>query len=69
MEPKQFSALAAEVYGRFGWASKIADAHGVHRSTVCRWGAGDLPIPQIAIDRLREAAVKKIASVATTLAG
>lgn len=60
MTPTQFTALAAEIHGAFGWKIKLASRHSVNVSTVYRWGRGEIPIPQGAIDGLHRDAARKI---------
>jgi hypothetical protein len=68
MKAQQFAALAAEVYGRFGWAAKVASENKVDRSTAWRWGAGELSIPPTAVQKLRQAAAEKLSAIGRTLA-
>jgi len=61
MDHQNFSRLARETYGNFGWRTAIAKRHYVNRSTVYRWSVGEAPVPDwVASDLQREAARKAV---------
>jgi hypothetical protein len=68
MTHERFAALARELHGAVGWQSALAREHLVHRSTVLRWATGEIPIPPDVARSVREAAVRKVATVASILA-
>lgn len=67
MKPAQFTALAAEIFGTYSWKINLAKKHNVNVSTVYRWGRGEIPIPQAAIDELHKAAARKIVTLQKSL--
>jgi hypothetical protein len=69
MEPAGFARLAREVYGQFGAQSALARKHEVHRSTVQRWFAGELPIPQEVKEHLAQDAQRKAAALVASALG
>ena len=64
MTPDKFAALAGAVFGDL-WRVRLAKAHGVHRTTVHRWGTGEIPIPDNAIAALKAAAAHKVKQVSS----
>ena len=57
MDYQDFSRLARETYGYFGWRTAVAKRHYVNRSTVYRWSIGEAPVPDwVAADLQKEAA-------------
>lgn len=65
MNPSAFVTLAKEVHGRWGWQAIVAKHNNVNRSTVYRWGTGEIPLPVSAIDNLQRAAAHKAAALVT----
>jgi DNA-binding transcriptional regulator YdaS (Cro superfamily) len=45
MTPKELSEAGKELYGDWGWQTRLAEALGVDGSTVRRWISGAVPIP------------------------
>ena len=61
MTPDELREAGVELYGEWGWQTRLAEALGVDGSTVRRWVSGAVPIPQPVIaaihcflDRKRE---------------
>jgi DNA-binding transcriptional regulator YiaG len=55
MSPAELRAIGEELYGRWGWQTKLARALRVDGSTVRRWisGASSIPGPaQVAMELL-----------------
>lgn len=45
MTPEDLRAAGVELYGEWGWQTRLAEALGVDGSTVRRWVSGAVPIP------------------------
>ena len=45
MTPEELKAAGVELYGGWGWQTRMAEALGVDGSTVRRWVSGAVPIP------------------------
>ena len=43
--PEQLRKAGVELYGEYGWQTRLAEALGVDGSTVRRWVSGIVPIP------------------------
>ena len=48
MTPADFADRAAALLGGRGWQTRFSAAMGIDPSTVRRWLAGDLPVPDYA---------------------
>lgn len=45
MTPDELRKAGIELYGDWGWQTRLAEALGVDGSTVRRWVSGAVPIP------------------------
>jgi len=45
MKPDELRTLCVELYGAYGWQTRLAEALKVDGSTVRRWVSGAVPIP------------------------
>lgn len=45
MTPEELREAGVELYGEWGWQTRLAEALGVDGSTVRRWVSGAVPIP------------------------
>lgn len=61
MTPTELREIGVELYGSWGWQTRMAEALGVDGSTVRRWISGALPVPgpaaaalQCFLDRKRD---------------
>lgn len=45
MKTSDFIAAGQRLYGRHGWKTQLAETLGMSRSTIHRYAAGDLRIP------------------------
>jgi hypothetical protein len=45
MQPNELTALAVELFGAYGWQTRLAERLEVDGSTVRRWVSGAVPIP------------------------
>lgn len=45
MTPDELREACVELYGDWGWQTRLAEALGVDGSTVRRWVSGAVPIP------------------------
>ena len=45
MKPAELSKLAIDLFGEWGWQTRLAEALGVDGSTVRRWVSGAVPVP------------------------
>lgn len=45
MTPDELSKAGVELFGNWGWQTRLAEALGVDGSTVRRWVSGAVPIP------------------------
>ena len=65
MSPKSLSArekltvIGEELFGKWGWQTKMAKELGVNISSVKRWIAGTVPIPSPVILALEHLLTKK----------
>lgn len=45
MTPKQLTDAGVQLFGEWGWQTRLAEALGVHVTTIQRYVAGQVPIP------------------------
>lgn len=45
MTGNELKNAAIEIYGKWGWQAKAAEALGVDASSVRRWTSGQIPVP------------------------
>ena len=45
MTPAELRKVCIELYGEWGWQTRLAEALGVDGSTVRRWVSGAVPVP------------------------
>lgn len=53
MEPAEITEIGERLYGA-GWQTKMADALGVHVTTVWRWLAGKSVMPRWRVEAVRK---------------
>ena len=68
MNHDDFSRLARETYGYFGWRTAVAKLAGVNRSTVYRWSMGDWGVPDEVVAKLQEEAARKARTIQALVA-
>ena len=62
MTPEQLRDIGEELYGNWGWQTRMAEALRVDSSTVRRWLSGKVAIPgpvEVALELLLKAENKK----------
>lgn len=58
MTPEQLRTIGEQLYGNWGWQTKMAEVLKVDSSTVRRWLSGKVAIPgpvEVALDLLQKA--------------
>lgn len=45
MTPEELRECGVELFGEWGWQTRLAEALGVDGSTVRRWVSGAVPVP------------------------
>lgn len=46
MNASDFEAAGKRLFGRHGWRAELAEALGVHRSTIWHYEKGKRPVPE-----------------------
>ena len=60
MKPSELSKLGIQLFGEWGWQTRLAEALGVDGSTVRRWISGAVPIPNPVAAAVRCFATKNV---------
>ena len=45
MTSQELAEIGCQLYGKWGWQTRMAEALGVDGSTVRRWVSGAVPVP------------------------
>jgi hypothetical protein len=45
MSPQELAEAGRQLYGKWGWQTRLSEALNVDGSTVRRWVSGALPVP------------------------